>query len=71
MFGLTPTQTLFAIGLLVLPILPNILAIWHVFPREFPTPQEKMAWLALAVFLPVIGGLVYWIMGRKRGKVAS
>jgi heme/copper-type cytochrome/quinol oxidase subunit 2 len=27
-----------------------------------------MAWLAAAVFLPVIGGIIYIIWGRRRGQ---
>lgn len=52
--------------LLVVPILPNLWAIWHIFRYDFNTPQEKMAWLAVAVFLPVLGGIVYLLWGRRR-----
>lgn len=59
----------FLIGaLLVLPILPNLWAIWHCFHRDFPTVNEKLTWLGIAVFIPVIGGLAYLVVGRKRGK---
>mgnify|MGYP006279305903 FL=1 len=54
--------------LLIIPILPNLWAIWHSFRCEFNTPQEKMAWLAASVFLPVIGGIIYIIWGRRRGQ---
>lgn len=54
------------IALLALPILPNLLAIWHIFRNDFPTPQEKMAWIGGAVFLPVLGGVAYFLFGRKR-----
>jgi hypothetical protein len=27
-----------------------------------------MAWLAASVFLPVIGGIIYIIWGRRRGQ---
>ncbi|RQD56861.1 MAG: PLDc_N domain-containing protein [Desulfonatronovibrio sp. MSAO_Bac4] len=52
--------------LILLPILPNLWAIMHIFKNDFDTPQEKMIWLALAVFIPVMGGLVYLFMGRRR-----
>lgn len=70
MFGVSPAQIALLAVLLVVPVLPNLLAIWHIFHREFPTPQEKMAWLAGSIFVPVLGGLAYWIFGRKRGKRA-
>jgi hypothetical protein len=52
---------------LTLPVFLNFWAIAHAFYRNFPTIQEKMVWLCLAVFVPVIGGLIYLFMGRKRG----
>jgi len=54
------------IALLALPILPNLWAIWHIFRNDFSTPQEKMAWAGGTVFLPVLGGIVYFLFGRKR-----
>lgn len=50
-----------------LPVFLNFWAIAHAFYRNFPTVQEKMVWLCLAVFVPVIGGLAYLFVGRKRG----
>lgn len=52
--------------LIVLPILPNLWAVMHIFKNDFDTPQEKMIWLALAVFIPVMGGLIYLFLGRRR-----
>jgi hypothetical protein len=50
-----------------LPVLVNLWAIQHAFHHNFPTIQEKMVWLSLAVFVPVLGGLAYLFIGRKRG----
>ncbi len=58
----------FLLFLLIIPILPNLWAIWHIFRCDFTTPQEKMAWLAAAVFLPVLGGIIYILWGRRRGQ---
>lgn len=52
---------------LALPVFINFWAIAHAFYRNFPTVQEKMVWLCLAVFVPVLGGLIYLFAGRKRG----
>ena len=57
---------LFKMFLLAIPAIPNIWAIYHAYYREFPTPQEKMAWVGAAIFVPVIGGLVYLFIGRRR-----
>lgn len=52
---------------LALPVVVNFWAIQHAFYRQFPTIQEKMVWLCLAVFVPLLGGLIYFFVGRKRG----
>ncbi len=59
-------KLLLVLPLLLLPILPNIWAIWHLYKNEFPTPQERAAWLVAQVMLPVVGGLGYILFGRKR-----
>jgi hypothetical protein len=57
--------TLLVIGLLI-PILPNLWAIWNAFHSEFASVEEKMSWIAAGVFLPVLGGLLYVFWGRRR-----
>ncbi|MDY7002314.1 MAG: PLDc N-terminal domain-containing protein [Thermodesulfobacteriota bacterium] len=61
-------QIILFLVLLAVPILPNLWSIWHAFYRDFPSPTEKMIWLGLAVFIPVLGGLAYIIWGRRRGR---
>ena len=52
--------------LVALPILPNLWAIWHGFHHSFPSQQERLIWILLAVFVPVIGGIAYLLFGRRR-----
>jgi hypothetical protein len=54
--------------LLLIPILPNLLAIWHIFHSDFKTGAEKMGWLFAAMFAPVLGGILYWILGYRRSQ---
>jgi len=68
MFGLIASKPYLLI-LLILPIIPNLWAIWHIFKHDFTTPQVKMFWLAVTVFIPVLGGLAYVFWGRKKIKV--
>lgn len=58
----------YAIPLLLVPILPNLWAIAHIYRHEFPSGTEKMAWLVAQIILPVIGGLGYVLVGRKRAR---
>ena len=69
--SLAPGQMALLITLLVLAILPNYIAIWQSFHREFPTPLERMFWFLLAIFVPLLGGIAYLIWGRKRGRKPS
>ncbi len=52
--------------ILLIPILPNLWSIWHIFKHDFPSPQEKMTWVLITTFIPVIGGILYILKGRKR-----
>ncbi|WP_027370666.1 PLDc N-terminal domain-containing protein [Desulfovermiculus halophilus] len=62
----TPILVLIALAF-ILPIAPNLWAIWHIFHCEYPSYAEKMGWLVAAMFLPVLGGVAYCVWGRKRG----
>ena len=59
-------RLLWAIPLLILPILPNLWAILHLYKNQFPTPQERAAWIVAQVVLPVVGGVGYVLFGKKR-----
>lgn len=52
--------------IVLLPILPNFWSIWHIWNHSFQTDQRKMIWLVIAVFIPVIGGLLYIFFGRSK-----
>ncbi|WP_084448376.1 PLDc N-terminal domain-containing protein [Desulfovibrio inopinatus] len=72
MFGLSnidAQQMIWIYVIALIPALPNLWAIWHAFRRNFPTVNEKMIWIAAAVFVPIIGGLAYIFFGRKRGQL--
>ncbi len=66
MASLTPFQLTLAIVILVVPVIPNLWAIWHIFRHNFATPAEKKGWLWLNIFLPIFGGIIYFLMGRRR-----
>ncbi|MEA4855786.1 MAG: PLDc N-terminal domain-containing protein [Solidesulfovibrio sp.] len=69
--SMTTGQIALLAGVLILAILPNYIAIWQSFHREFPTPLERMFWFLLAIFVPLLGGLAYLVWGRKRGRKPS
>ncbi|GAB6110507.1 PLDc N-terminal domain-containing protein [Desulfomicrobium salsuginis] len=55
-----------ALPVLLVPIIPNLWSIMHLYKHEFPTQQERAAWIVAQVILPVLGGVGYILFGRKR-----
>lgn len=53
------------VPLLLLPILPNLWSVWDIWTHSFKDYNTKVLWLIIAVFLPVIGGLLYIFAGRR------
>ena len=51
---------------LLLPMVPTFLAIRDVVYRPFDDPQKKMIWLLIIIFLPVLGGLIYFAFKIRR-----
>lgn len=52
--------------LLALPILPNLWSIRHIGTHRFAEPAQRLLWLALCIFVPCLGGLIYVFFGRSR-----
>ena len=63
---MSPVLIAAIVAALLIPILPNLWAIWNAFHSNFASIEEKMCWIAAGVFLPVLGGLLYVFWGRKR-----
>ncbi len=59
-------KTLLLGFIFLIPILPNLWGIWHIFRNDFPTGQEKMGWIGACIFLPILGGIAYIFIGKKR-----
>ena len=64
MMGLSPLT----LALLLIPALLNLWAIWHAFYHVFDSPQERLLWMGVGIFIPVLGGLFYFFIGRNRAR---
>ena len=42
-------------------------ALIDIIKKDFPSTKEKFAWHMVAI-IPMIGGLVYFALGAKKGK---
>lgn len=43
-------------------------AILDAWKRDFDSNGEKVGWIQLIIFIPLIGALSYVLIGRKRGE---
>ena len=60
------TLTWWQILLVFLPVLVNFWGIWHAYTHQFATPFERILWMVLCVFLPLLGGIFYAMFGLRR-----
>ena len=51
--------------MLIVPALPNMWVLKHAMYHDFPTPREKYRWMMACVFIPCLGGIAYYFVGRK------
>jgi len=59
-------RVIIVLFILLLPMVPTFLAIRDVVHRPFDDPQKKMIWLLIIIFLPVLGGLIYFAFKKFR-----
>ena len=55
-----------SVGIVAPFIFLSAWAVWHSFRHVFDTPQERLLWLLFAAFVPFLGGLIYFLLGRRR-----
>lgn len=52
--------------ILLVPMLPTFWSIWDIWRSTFQEYNQKVLWLVIVVFIPVLGGLAYIFIGRKK-----
>lgn len=62
-FGLS-LWTIIALVLLALPIT----ALVHLF-RSNMQGQDRLTWVLLVIFMPVVGSILYFLIGKKQRPV--
>jgi len=45
----------------------TMVALIDIIKRDFPSTKEKFIWHLVAI-VPIIGWLIYFILGTKKGK---
>ena len=55
-----------AIIFLVLLMVPMLVALVSILKNEFKDSAVKLTWVIVVIFLPVIGPIVYFFIGRNQ-----
>ncbi|RKX63317.1 MAG: hypothetical protein DRP41_06345 [Thermodesulfobacteriota bacterium] len=50
----------------LIPMIPTFWAIIELMTKEINSIYGKFIWLLFVIFIPCIGGLCYFLFGRKR-----
>jgi hypothetical protein len=50
---------------LSVPFILMVIAILDLVKRNFNGPSEKVLWIFLIILIPVLGVLLYYIIGRR------
>jgi len=63
-------MTLLAIGttqivIILLVLLFPVVALVSALQNDFPG-NEKLIWILLIIFLPILGAVLYFLIGRKK-----
>jgi hypothetical protein len=53
-------------GIAILTLLIPILAIVDIVRSQFKAENDKLIWIIVVVFLPLVGSLLYFSMGRAQ-----
>jgi len=48
------------------PLLIVLSALIDVLRNEFDPHHNKIIWVLVIIFIPVIGSILYWIIGRNQ-----
>lgn len=52
--------------LVLVSLIPWLIALVDMLRHEFRVPQNKLIWLLTLLFVPVIGWVLYFYIGRKQ-----
>lgn len=57
---------IFSILLFVVPLILWVWALIDILKSTFKDTATKIVWLLVVIFLPVIGVIIYYFVGRKQ-----
>ena len=65
--ALTSNQWIAIIAAVVACFSFSAWTILDAWKRDFESANEKLLWMQICIFIPILGSLAYLSIGRKRG----
>jgi peptidoglycan/LPS O-acetylase OafA/YrhL len=56
----------YALFIWTIASLINVIAFIHILYHNFKDTNTKLLWAIASLFVPLIGGLLYFLIGRKQ-----
>jgi hypothetical protein len=64
--GISPAEILMLLFFAGIPVVLWLWALVDVLTSKFENSIEKLIWLVAIVFVPVLGAILYLVLGRKQ-----
>lgn len=65
--ALTATQWAIVLSSVAICFSVSAYCILDVWKRDYEMVNEKVLWMQICIFIPILGSLAYLFIGRKRG----
>jgi hypothetical protein len=69
--AVTATQWVIILSVVAVCFLLSAWTILDAWKRDFEAVNEKVLWMQICIFVPIIGSLAYLFVGRKRGNTRA
>lgn len=69
--AVTLNQWIVILGAVTICFSFSAFTIIDAWKRTFESTNEKVLWIQICIFIPILGSLAYLFLGRKRGSVRS
>lgn len=69
--AITTTQWAVIIGAVLACFSFSAWSILDAWKRTFESSNEKVLWIQICIFIPILGALAYLFLGRNRGSTHS
>ncbi|MBI9078358.1 MAG: PLDc_N domain-containing protein [Pseudodesulfovibrio sp.] len=65
--AVTPTQWIIVLSAVAVCFCFSAWTILDAWKRDFESGNEKVLWMQICIFIPILGSLAYIFFGKKRG----